>query len=158
MEFSKVASRNTPTSILESKIFTLNGSNAKFFLSFEPTNKTKNGSKEYSSLYLVSKDSNEAVSIELKYRFWIENRYGKKIKPGNSNIYFYSNNLFLGLNFKFESIRDLFGYTEFVHHDRLYSPQNDFVKDDFICCEISSVVSFLNEIDEQLRSIEIGKK
>jgi len=117
--FSTVASRENRTSTLESKRFTLTGSNIKFHLEFEPTNLTE----DHCALGLGLDDLGEAKSVELVYKVWIENTNGNKIGMYTDTFY-----------------KSQIGGSVFslLHHDNLYSPASNFIKHDilFICCEI----------------------
>jgi hypothetical protein len=82
--FSTVASRDDPTNELWTDIFKLDSSDIKCRLRFYPTNKQDGGDKNRSSIFLYVSDLNGNSSVELCYRFWIENEFGDKIaeKPG----------------------------------------------------------------------------
>jgi len=145
--FSKTASRENPTLILDSKRFTLTGSNFKFHLRFEPTD--TNGSKERCSLGLISVDLGKAKSVELELKLWIENTNGDKFVAPEIGME-------TGV---FNKIGEGSTFSEFAHHGQLYPPESTFIKHDiaFICCEIlyrSSIPSdgtsqFAAEIDEK---------
>lgn len=125
--FSKVASLDDPTLVLDSKRFTLTGSKFKFHLRFKPIS-TMEWSNEHCSFGLILDDLGEAKSVDLSYKLWIENTDGSKIvEPGIGM-----------LTRAFSQIGIGWGWDEFVHHDKLYSLTNPFIKHDiaFICCEI----------------------
>jgi hypothetical protein len=76
--FSTVATRDDPKKELNSYDFQLDSSAIKCYLSFDPTNRHKDGDKNYSSLYLHVKDFADQSFIKLRYRLWIENQLGEK--------------------------------------------------------------------------------
>jgi len=141
INFSRTASRDNPTRKLESEVFTLSGSNLMFCLQFHPTNMKEPYS--YCSVFLCPKNFGGATSIKLEYKFWIENNRGEKIKR---KLGYYVR--------KFSRINFGFGSREFIHHNRLYSPQNDFVKNDFIfiCCEVRRLLP--NTVEQKQPAID----
>jgi hypothetical protein len=77
--FSTVAARDDPEKRLFSKFFKLDSSTVKCYLKFDPTNKKKDGDRNYSSLFLVVRDFAGQSTIKLRYSFWIENELGEKM-------------------------------------------------------------------------------
>jgi hypothetical protein len=149
LKFSTTASRYDPKRVLDSGNFRLTDSNMKFCLRFRPTNATPNFSYEYSSLFLVAKEFDGAAFIDLKYKLWIENTDGTKIPDPTSGM----------STHKFEKIDIGWGWSEFAHHDRLYSEENSFVKHDmiFLCCEVQLLPPETIEVNSQSEA-DIKKK
>jgi len=143
---SKTVSRDDPNLVLNSKRFTLSGSNFKFYIQFKPKNTDET---EYCALYLNSSDLDEMKSVELSYKFWIENADGDQISKEISKVY----------TRVFDTIGKGRGFPKFVHHDKLYPPASTFIKHDilFTCCEILFRSSIPSDGTPQLTT-KIGKK
>jgi hypothetical protein len=145
-KFSKTASRSDPRSTVKSGIFAFDDSNLKFYLRLDPTNLHEDKPNDHCAIYLMLKELDEEPSPEMKFTFWVENTRGEKIKPHK------------GLAYKFEVVEHGYGYSTFLHHDRLYSPQ--FVKDDvvIVCCELRRASPDLTESDLKERIVKTAGK
>jgi hypothetical protein len=78
--FSTIAARDDPKKILFSKEFQLDSSSIKCCLKFEPTTRDPDEYKKYSSIFLYIRDFAGQSYIRLRYKFWIENELGEKIR------------------------------------------------------------------------------
>jgi hypothetical protein len=138
--FSTIAARNDPEKRLISDDFQLDSSAIKCYLKFQPT--TINGTdKNYSSFFLHVQDFAGQSYIELRWHFWIENELGEKIEECGKSLYnFYLYCIFVDTEQVFDNKpgKNSWGVPQFVHHDELYSADNQFVKNDvvFLCARI----------------------
>lgn len=84
------ASRENPCARLDSDDFSLYKSRLRFYLSFVPTSR-ENDFKDFSSLFLIPENLDGEDVVYLKYKFWIENKEGKKIgdRRGKNLIAYY---------------------------------------------------------------------
>jgi hypothetical protein len=85
--FSTVAAQDDPDKRLYSDDFQLDSSDIKCCLEFEPTNRHKDGDKNYSSFYLGVKDFADRSSIKLRFNLWIENELGEKIRETEGKFF-----------------------------------------------------------------------
>jgi hypothetical protein len=71
-------------------------------------------------------------------------------------IYNYEFKRALVSRYTFEKENSGYGWPKFAHHDKVYSPNNDFVKDDFlfVCCQVRPIIEHNGlsaDFDKKLR-------
>jgi hypothetical protein len=139
--FLTVAARNDPKKELKSDVFQLDSSDIKCYLTFRPTSPVAE-EKNYSSIFLYVKDFVNKSSIELRYRFWIENELGEKIRETEGKFFerLYLYCIFIESDRVFENdpVKNSWGYSKFANHGHLYASKHSFVKNDviFLCARI----------------------
>jgi hypothetical protein len=85
--FSTVAARDNIHNSLYSDDFRLDSSSVKCYLRFEPTNRDSLGDSDHSSIFLHVRDFANMTTLELSYRFWVENELGDAIRDHRDGKY-----------------------------------------------------------------------
>jgi len=134
-KFSTTVPRDGNVKFVQSGNFVLDDIGAIFSLLLAP--KCRVGNELFCSLELLFDDSGGLDSLNLQFKLWIENNYGKKI-PEKPPVM--TNDFVLGHGSSY--------LENFVNSDKLYSPDNGFIINDSIllCCEVMPIMEERKEL------------
>jgi len=134
-DFSKVVPREGTPKLVDSRDFPLDNIDASFSMRLLPKCRVEN--ELFCTLKLYLEGFNNLDSLNLQFKLWIENNYGKKI-PEKPPV----------MTYDFICEDSCFILEHFVNSDKLYSPEDGFIINDSIllCCEILPIMEERKEL------------